>query len=63
MKLAASLHRVGSDLVNIYLVEESGGITRIDAGLPGDWEELEATRGDSRLREVDGQATATRSSR
>lgn len=40
MKLAASLHRVGSDLVNIYLVEESGGITV-----------------------VDGQATATRSSR
>jgi hypothetical protein len=54
MKLAASLHRVDSDLVNIYLVAESGGVTVVDAGLPGHWEELEATRGDSRLREVDG---------
>lgn len=38
--LAPSLHRVGSDLVNSYLVEESGAITVIDAGLPGQWRDL-----------------------
>ncbi len=40
MRLAPSLHRVGSDLVNIYLVEDPSGITIIDAGLPGHWDEL-----------------------
>lgn len=42
MELAPSLHRIGSDLVNSYLVVESGGVTVIDAGLPGHWRELEA---------------------
>ncbi|HEX6235020.1 MAG TPA: MBL fold metallo-hydrolase [Jiangellaceae bacterium] len=42
MKLAPSLHRVGSDLVNCYLVEENGAVTVIDAGLPGHWRELQA---------------------
>jgi glyoxylase-like metal-dependent hydrolase (beta-lactamase superfamily II) len=42
VKLAPSLHRVGSDLVNIYLVEGSEGVTVIDAGLPGHWAELVA---------------------
>lgn len=42
MKLAPSLHRVGSDLVNVYLIEGPGGITVIDAGLPGHWAELAA---------------------
>ncbi len=41
MKLAPSLHRIGSDLVNTYLVVEPDGITVIDAGLPGNWRELE----------------------
>jgi glyoxylase-like metal-dependent hydrolase (beta-lactamase superfamily II) len=41
MKLAPSLHRIGSDLVNSYLVEEDGGVTVVDAGLPGHWSELE----------------------
>ena len=41
MKLAPSLHRIGSDLVNVYLVEDSGGVTIVDAGLPGHWDELE----------------------
>jgi len=41
MRLAPSVQRVGSDLVNIFLVEESGGVTLIDAGLPGHWKELE----------------------
>lgn len=42
MRLAPSLHRVGSDLVNCYLVEDAGGVTVIDAGLPGHWKELQA---------------------
>ncbi len=41
MRLAPSLHRIGSDLVNVYLVEDPSGVTIIDAGLPGHWEELE----------------------
>lgn len=42
MRLAPSLHRVGSDLVNSYLVEDADGVTVIDAGLPGHWKELQA---------------------
>jgi glyoxylase-like metal-dependent hydrolase (beta-lactamase superfamily II) len=41
MKLAPHLHRIGSDLVNSYLVEDAGQVTIIDAGLPGHWAELE----------------------
>jgi glyoxylase-like metal-dependent hydrolase (beta-lactamase superfamily II) len=41
MKLAPHLHRIGSDLVNSYFVEEADGITIIDAGLPGHWAELQ----------------------
>jgi glyoxylase-like metal-dependent hydrolase (beta-lactamase superfamily II) len=40
MKLAPSLHRVGSDLVNSYLVEENGQLTLIDAGMAGQWSDL-----------------------
>ena len=40
MLLAPSLHRLGSGLVNSYLVEEAGSVTVIDAGLPGDWTAL-----------------------
>jgi hypothetical protein len=29
------VHRLGSDKVNWYLLEESGRFTAIDAGLPG----------------------------
>jgi glyoxylase-like metal-dependent hydrolase (beta-lactamase superfamily II) len=42
MRLAPSLHRVGSDLVAIYLVEEGGALTLVDAGVPGQWPDLEA---------------------
>ena len=36
MQLAPSLHRLGSSsIVNSYLVQEGGGVTIIDAGLPG----------------------------
>ena len=40
MQLAPSLHRLGNGLVNTYLLEESGEITIIDAGLPGYWKDL-----------------------
>jgi glyoxylase-like metal-dependent hydrolase (beta-lactamase superfamily II) len=40
MKLTDSLHRVGSDIVAIYLVDTPDGVTIIDAGLPGHWHEL-----------------------
>lgn len=42
MRLAPNLHLVGNGTVNSYLVEESGGVTVVDAGLPGMWKELEA---------------------
>jgi glyoxylase-like metal-dependent hydrolase (beta-lactamase superfamily II) len=41
MKLADGLHRIGSDIVNSYLVEDAAGVTIVDAGLPGHWRELE----------------------
>jgi glyoxylase-like metal-dependent hydrolase (beta-lactamase superfamily II) len=41
MQLAPSLHRIGSDLVNVYLVADDTGVTIVDAGLPGQWAELE----------------------
>jgi len=41
MKIAPSLHRLGSSsLVNSYLVEEGGLVTIVDAGLPGFWKDL-----------------------
>lgn len=41
MLLGPGLRRIGSDLVNIYLIEAEGGLTLIDAGMPGHWSELE----------------------
>jgi glyoxylase-like metal-dependent hydrolase (beta-lactamase superfamily II) len=41
MQLAPSIHRIGSDLVNVYLVEDETGVTIIDTGLPGHWNELQ----------------------
>ncbi len=35
MRLAPSLHRIGADFVNAYLVEEAGEVTVVDAGVPG----------------------------
>jgi glyoxylase-like metal-dependent hydrolase (beta-lactamase superfamily II) len=40
MRLAAGLHQIGSNIVNVYLVEEAGAITLVDAGIPGQWREL-----------------------
>ena len=42
MQLTTSLHRLGSSLVNSYLVEEGGAVTIVDAGLPGYWRDLPA---------------------
>ena len=41
MRLATGLHRIGSDIVNVYLVQDAAGVTIVDAGLPGHWRELE----------------------
>jgi glyoxylase-like metal-dependent hydrolase (beta-lactamase superfamily II) len=40
MKLAPSLHRIGNDIVAVYLVDTAEGVTVIDAGLAGHWREL-----------------------
>jgi glyoxylase-like metal-dependent hydrolase (beta-lactamase superfamily II) len=41
MRLAPGLDRIGSDVVNTYLIEDASGITIVDAGLPGQLRELE----------------------
>jgi glyoxylase-like metal-dependent hydrolase (beta-lactamase superfamily II) len=41
MRLAPRLHRIGTDIVNCYLIEDASGITIVDAGLPGQVRELE----------------------
>ncbi len=40
--MPAGLHRVGSDIVNSYLIVGKDGVTIIDAGLPGYWKTLQA---------------------
>jgi glyoxylase-like metal-dependent hydrolase (beta-lactamase superfamily II) len=42
MQLAPGIHRVGDGTVNAYLLEESGEVTVIDAGMPGNWVDLAA---------------------
>jgi glyoxylase-like metal-dependent hydrolase (beta-lactamase superfamily II) len=43
MRIAPSLHSIGNSTnVNSYLVEESGGVTIIDAGVAGYWNDLPA---------------------
>jgi glyoxylase-like metal-dependent hydrolase (beta-lactamase superfamily II) len=42
MKIGDRIHRLGSGVVNSYLVEESGEVTIIDAGVPGYWADLPA---------------------
>ena len=42
MEIAKGLHRIGSDIVNSYLVVDGGGVTIIDAGLPKYWRLLDA---------------------
>jgi glyoxylase-like metal-dependent hydrolase (beta-lactamase superfamily II) len=40
VKITDGIHRLGPGLVNVYLVEEAGAITIVDAGMPGDWSDL-----------------------
>lgn len=42
MQIADGIHRLGSGLVNSYLLVDGGAITIVDAGLPGTWTDLEA---------------------
>jgi glyoxylase-like metal-dependent hydrolase (beta-lactamase superfamily II) len=42
VRIAEGVHRLGSGLVNAYLVADGGGVTVIDAGLPGYWADLRA---------------------
>src|SRR5688572_23940180 len=41
MELAPHLHRIGNDIVAAYLLVTDEGITVIDAGLPGQWRDLQ----------------------
>jgi glyoxylase-like metal-dependent hydrolase (beta-lactamase superfamily II) len=40
MEIAPGIHRLGPGIVNCYLLEEQGGVTIVDAGAPGYWDEL-----------------------
>ena len=40
MQIAKGLHRIGSDIVNSYLIVGADGVTIIDAGLPRYWRHL-----------------------
>ena len=42
MQIASGLYRVGSEIVNSYLIAGRDGVTIIDAGLPGYWKPLQA---------------------
>jgi glyoxylase-like metal-dependent hydrolase (beta-lactamase superfamily II) len=42
MQIANGLYRVGSPMVNSYVVVDGGEVTIIDAGLPGYWKPLQA---------------------
>ena len=41
-EVAPGVHRLGNEMVNFYLVEADGGLTLVDAGLPGFYGQLEA---------------------
>jgi glyoxylase-like metal-dependent hydrolase (beta-lactamase superfamily II) len=40
MRLGPHLHRIGNDIVAAYLVDTDDGVTIIDAGLAGHWNDL-----------------------
>jgi glyoxylase-like metal-dependent hydrolase (beta-lactamase superfamily II) len=42
MEITPGIRRLGSGMVNVYLVEEAGSVTVIDAGVGGYWRDLEA---------------------
>ena len=41
MELGPHLRRIGNDIVAAYLIVTDDGITVIDAGLPGHWNDLD----------------------
>ena len=41
-RIAEGLHRLGSDLINFYLVEDATGLTVVDAGVPAFYDKLAA---------------------
>ena len=45
MQIASGLYRVGSDIVNSYLIVDEDGVTIIDAGLPKYWGLLQKALG------------------
>src|SRR5262245_66152378 len=45
MLVGDGIHRLTNGVVNVYLVEDAGRVTLVDAGAPGDWEVLVATLG------------------
>jgi glyoxylase-like metal-dependent hydrolase (beta-lactamase superfamily II) len=40
VEIAPGIHRVGTGAVNVYLVEDAGEVTVVDAGMPGMWRDL-----------------------
>ncbi|MFH1474672.1 MAG: MBL fold metallo-hydrolase [Chloroflexota bacterium] len=40
MEIAPGIRRLGAGLVNVYLIEEAGAVTIVDAGAPGHWKDL-----------------------
>lgn len=46
MEVAPRIHRVGTGLVNSYLVEEAGRLTMVDTGVPGQWKSILLTLAD-----------------
>jgi glyoxylase-like metal-dependent hydrolase (beta-lactamase superfamily II) len=40
MEITKGIRRTGSGMVNVYLVEDAGEVTIVDAGAPGNWSEL-----------------------
>ncbi len=42
MQIASGLHRIGSPLINSYLIVDGDGVTIVDAGLPRYWKLLQA---------------------
>jgi glyoxylase-like metal-dependent hydrolase (beta-lactamase superfamily II) len=54
-EVAPGIHRLGNELINFYLVEGHGGLTLVDAGLPGFRGQLESLvrEGSRTLADVD----------
>jgi glyoxylase-like metal-dependent hydrolase (beta-lactamase superfamily II) len=41
-EVAPRIHRIGTELVNCYLVEDGGSLVVVDAGVPAYWRDLQA---------------------